>query len=789
MQFLSFQLCDFTTGAAIPNGKCFVYLAGTSTLASLFNSSAGSIANPAIASGVAQVGFAAADGVYDLQPAYPDGTPAGPKILSVQIANIVPLVVLKGAKGNDTADDAPAFMSVIADQKASAVTGYQYGNASFRSAVPKGSPAYRLASTIDVDIAARFEAEGTGYGAGIWASLLHPDAGVTAIRIQSDVTTGESGTRAGTLFTGNGVMFIGFGVIGRYNGTTNLEVTTGGHAFHLRASATLRDGGISDMQGDGVHIHAGVATTGFIGNANGWLVERFFIQNCTNGISTNYSDSNAGLATMVFASGCREWGFKNNSGAGNVYLACGAQLCGVSGVGTTAKPSACCHKTGHHYAVRVGQEAGASTNPPTGDSNSNTWWVHFETGGIVNPGFVDWFSGMVCRAGGPLRSATGSLFLGHYFEGSQPPVQNGGDALMIGGSWGGQILGGGTINATGNQVVINALRMTGGGISIDDDVGGTLSIGRNSSGGAALLRATAASPYLALCGPDASQNVNVYSDQVHLLQFSGGGYFATTANFAPLVDNTNDLGRVDKRWNDVFATNAVIQTSDLQHKSHIRKLSSKQFSTLLDAVGAVPLIAFKLKSAVKKKGKSARDHYGIGAQDLHDEMVKRGLNPFAGGVLGCDPVSEEIEEEVEVEREAMRAEFQYEDQIEIVDGKAIRHQVLVERPVPDFYEVPVHDEDGNPIIIPARAPHKRMALVDGEIKEIEVPGSPARPMMHRVRRMERVKEKLLVSRPKLKDGEPEMIWNVRYDEFWALRQAWLEREMRKPGGVMTIERE
>jgi hypothetical protein len=88
MDFVQFQICDFATGAGIPFGKCFVYASGTSTLAALFNASGGSIANPVVAGSDAQVGFSAADGTYDFQPAYPDGSPAGPKILKQQLRDL-----------------------------------------------------------------------------------------------------------------------------------------------------------------------------------------------------------------------------------------------------------------------------------------------------------------------------------------------------------------------------------------------------------------------------------------------------------------------------------------------------------------------------------------------------------------------------------------------------------------------------------------------------------------------------------------------------------------------------
>jgi hypothetical protein len=685
------------------------------------------------------------------------------------------------APRDDVANASTSILASLTADKADAVTGHQYGNAGGKISFPQGAPAYRLGSTIDVDISARFEAEGTGYAPGIWATILHPDAGVTAIRVHTDTTTGESGTKASTPFTGSGALFIGFGVVGQYNGTTNLEVTTGGHAYHLRGTASLRDGGISGMQGDGIHIHAGVATPGFIGNANSWEVTRFFIQDCTNGISTNYSDSNAGLAMQVIISGCREWGIKNNAGAANLYLGCLAQICGVWGDGTTNKPAAACHKTGNHYAVRIGWDAWCSTNAPTGTTSSNAGWIRIGLGGIQNPGYVDWFSGMVCRAGGPWAFTTDALGIGMYFEGGQPPPQMSGGSILFGGTWGGDPIGGARINANSNQLYINALHIDAGGLVIDDDVGGTIAIGRSSSGNPAVVAAAGLATALQTGVPGQALTYGT-STEFDVYPFAGHGWFFLASGLlAPFTDNAQDFGDSGHRMANIWCASGPNQTSDAQHKSHVRDLSHPDFDKLLDAVGAVPLVAYKMKDAVAEKGEeSARDHYGIRAQDLHDELVKRKLDPFAGGVLGRDMVFEEFEEEVEIEQEASRTEYFEEAEIEIVDGKAIKRMVLVPREIADWVHLPVHDEHGNPVIIPARPASKKKVIVDGELKDVDVPGSPERPMTHKVRRIEKVKVMMPRQRVKLDEtGGEEFIWNVRYSELATLQFAWMQREMRK----------
>jgi hypothetical protein len=128
MEFVSFQLADFVTGAAIPNGKCVVYLSGSSTLAALFDVNGASIANPAIASSLAQVGFAAADGLYDYQPQYPDGTAAGPKIPRQRLFDLSQIEKLVtpqqyGALGDGVHDDTSAINAAAAAAVAPGMPG------------------------------------------------------------------------------------------------------------------------------------------------------------------------------------------------------------------------------------------------------------------------------------------------------------------------------------------------------------------------------------------------------------------------------------------------------------------------------------------------------------------------------------------------------------------------------------------------------------------------------------------------------------------------------------------
>lgn len=87
MQYYEF-IAARDNGSVLPYAKCTVYLAGTTTLAALFNSSGGGVSNPitALISGVA--GFAAANGAYDLAITSADGWVAVPTVHDIQLYDL-----------------------------------------------------------------------------------------------------------------------------------------------------------------------------------------------------------------------------------------------------------------------------------------------------------------------------------------------------------------------------------------------------------------------------------------------------------------------------------------------------------------------------------------------------------------------------------------------------------------------------------------------------------------------------------------------------------------------------
>ena len=89
-------------------------------------------------------------------------------------------------------------------------------------------------------------------------------------------------------------------------------------------------------------------------------------------------------------------------------------------------------------------------------------------------------------------------------------------------------------------------------------------------------------------------------------------------------DNYVDLGQSNARFNDIYATNGTIQTSDRNEKQDIAELSDAEQRVAVACKGL--LRKFRWKSAAEEKGDEARIHFGIIAQDLQAAFAAEGLD-------------------------------------------------------------------------------------------------------------------------------------------------------------------
>jgi len=89
-------------------------------------------------------------------------------------------------------------------------------------------------------------------------------------------------------------------------------------------------------------------------------------------------------------------------------------------------------------------------------------------------------------------------------------------------------------------------------------------------------------------------------------------------------DNAIDLGHSSVRFDDIYATNGTIQTSDRNDKQDIAELSDAEQRVAVAAKGL--LRKFRWKDSVAEKGDDARIHFGIIAQDLQAAFEAEGLD-------------------------------------------------------------------------------------------------------------------------------------------------------------------
>jgi len=104
--------------------------------------------------------------------------------------------------------------------------------------------------------------------------------------------------------------------------------------------------------------------------------------------------------------------------------------------------------------------------------------------------------------------------------------------------------------------------------------------------------------------------------------------------FSPSVDNAYVLGGPSNRWTTVYATTALINTSDARQKQQGRSLSDAERAVAIKVKGLIK--TFKYNAAVEKKGDAARIHVGVYAQELSDAFASEGLDATQYGMFCYD---------------------------------------------------------------------------------------------------------------------------------------------------------
>jgi len=100
--------------------------------------------------------------------------------------------------------------------------------------------------------------------------------------------------------------------------------------------------------------------------------------------------------------------------------------------------------------------------------------------------------------------------------------------------------------------------------------------------------------------------------------------FVPTNTSGGVNDSVVDLGYTNARWEDVYASNGTIQTSDQNEKQQIASLTDAEI-TAAKAISKL-FKTFKWNDSVTEKGDAARTHTGVIAQQVETAMTDAGLN-------------------------------------------------------------------------------------------------------------------------------------------------------------------
>jgi len=156
----------------------------------------------------------------------------------------------------------------------------------------------------------------------------------------------------------------------------------------------------------------------------------------------------------------------------------------------------------------------------------------------------------------------------------------------------------------------------------------------------------------------------------------------------PSDDNDCDLGLSFKRFDDVYATNGTIQTSDQNEKQSIQSLTASEIA-VAQRISKL-FKTFKFNSAVEEKGDNARTHTGIIAQDVQQAFVDEGLDAsnyalFISSTwwekeISVDAVAEELDEEGNVIVEGKDAYTYIDTKEEATEGYTERTRLGIRYP-------------------------------------------------------------------------------------------------------------
>ena len=152
-------------------------------------------------------------------------------------------------------------------------------------------------------------------------------------------------------------------------------------------------------------------------------------------------------------------------------------------------------------------------------------------------------------------------------------------------------------------------------------------------------------------------SIGTVADQFYMVSGNTGFRISNTGNgiYPAESDGTSrdaaiDIGASSARFDDIYATNGTIQTSDFNEKQDIASLTATEM-LVAKRISAL-FKTFRWKDSVAEKGENARTHTGVIAQDVQAAFTAEGLDAgnyalFISSTWFVDAEGNEVEEGTE----------------------------------------------------------------------------------------------------------------------------------------------
>ena len=407
-----------------------------------------------------------------------------------------------GPNGDGATDDTAAFVALRTLAGAlsrDAASGLRKG-----PEIRLGAKTYFLASSFDCK---GFTATWRGSGGGF---NFFGNTGTTTIKLATGKTwyfqradTEGASTGNSIPFGCDGSVFYDIAWQGPGKGVGSASVA------RMRAKVSLYNCRFTDGGGYGLEISATAGGgTALEGNANGWLIVGGAAGNNGKsglgiGVNGASADVNAGKCDAMSFIGNAEFGFVDLSFLGSLFVAIHSEANGLATAGGA-------NYNGNIYFPVAGQEAGASTNPPSGTTADNAYWYYGGAG--TSAYFATWTNGATFVAGGAFRTGNAPIKLdGCYSESGQGYAQLGPGTLWDSGTNGSGNKGGTRPFAASGNLTLAAggFRSYDPGSTLETLFGGSGDIFKVSGGALAnSFRGFAAGKdlYTAIGGADADRD-------------------------------------------------------------------------------------------------------------------------------------------------------------------------------------------------------------------------------------------------------------------------------------------